>query len=207
VSENRSGRNVIQSATDIKSWQQELPTVAAARPARCPVCDAPSCPVGGAIQLQGHGLRERQVRGPMGPDEVATMITIVARRFRCVPCGAVVLVVPREVHGRRVYTASAIAFALALWGLVLATVARVRRRVSPAKYIGDTAVTGWTTLRRWARDVARGRLFSPAPDPPASATLRLVAANAAKVLAASADPTTRALPIEHRAFLGAAHAT
>jgi hypothetical protein len=32
-----------------------------------------------------------------------------------------------------------------------------------------------------------------------------VAANAASALAASADPTTRVLAVEHRAFLGAAH--
>lgn len=133
------------------------------------------------------------------------MITIEARRFRCVPCGAVIIVVPREVHGRRVYSTSAIGFALALWGLVLATAAEVRRRVSPAKILGPTAVTGWATLRRWARDVARGGLFPPAPDPGPAASLRSIAARTATVLAASADPTTRALPSEQRAFLGAAH--
>ncbi len=117
-----------------------------------------------------------------------------------------ILVVPREVCGRRVYSASAIGFALALWGLVLATAAEVRRRVSPAKVVGDAAVTGWSTLRRWARAVARGRLFPSAPDPGPSASLRRVAASAAAALAASADATTRALPIAHRAFLGAAHA-
>jgi hypothetical protein len=163
--------------------------------------------VGGPIQLQGHGTRERQVRGPGGPEAPAVLVTITARRYRCVPCGAVVIVVPREVRGRRVYSASAIGFALALWGLVQATAAQVRRRVCPATILGDAAVTGWATLRRWARDVARGRLFPGVPGPPdPSATLRRVAASAASALAASADPTTRALAIERRAFLGAAHA-
>jgi hypothetical protein len=77
--------------------------------------------------------------------------------------------------------------------------------VSPAKMVGDTAIAGWITLRRWARDTAAGRLFPLAPDPGPSASLRRIAAGAAAALAASADSTTRALPIEHRAFLGAAH--
>ncbi|WP_437753069.1 hypothetical protein [Sorangium sp. So ce1389] len=134
------------------------------------------------------------------------MISVTVRRYRCLSCGAVLLVVPRGVLGRRAYSAAAIGFALALWGLALATAAEVRRRVCPAKILGQSAVTGWATLRRWARDVARRNLFAEAPDPGPSASLRQSAASAAASFAASADPTTRALPIEHRAFFGAAHA-
>jgi len=206
VSRNRSGDSVIQSDIDIKRWQQRPPTVAEARPGRCPVCGVASCPVGGPICLQGHGSRERQIWGPAGPDEPPEMLSVTARRYRCVPCGAVLIVVPRGVRGRRVYSAGAIGFALALWGLTLATAAEVRRRVSPARLLGDAAVTGWATLRRWAREVARRRLFAEVPDPGPSASLRQLAASAAAALAASADPTTRALPLAHRAFLGAAHA-
>lgn len=203
---NRSGRSVIQSAIDIKRWQQQPPSVVEARPARCPACGAASCPLGGAIGLQGHGRRERQVWGPAGPDQRPEVISVTARRYRCLSCGAVLLVVPCGVLGRRVYSAAAIGFALALWGLALATAAEVRRRVGPAKILGESAVTGWATLRRWARDVAQRRLFADAPGPGPPASLRQSAASAAAVLAASADPTTRALPIEHRAFFGAAHA-
>ena len=163
--------------------------------------------MGGGIQLQGHGTREREVRGPPGAVAGAALVVVVARRYRCVPCGAVLIVVPCEVRGRRVYSASAIGLALALWGLLGATAAQVRRRVCPATILGATAVTGWATLRRWARDLARGRLFCGVPGPPgSSATLRRRAASAASALAARADPTTRGLAIEHRAFLGAAHA-
>ncbi|WP_437976141.1 hypothetical protein WMF11_04345 [Sorangium sp. So ce295] len=203
---NRSGRSVIQSAIDIKRWQQQLPTVVEARPARCPVCGAASCPLGGAIRLQGHGRRERQVWGPTSPDQPPEVLSVTARRYRCLDCGAVLLVVPRGVLGLRVYSAAAIGFALALWGLALSTAAEVRRRVGPAKILGDSAVAGWATLRRWARDVAQRRLFADAPDPGPSASLRKSAAAAAASLAASADPTTRALPLEQRAFFGAAHA-
>lgn len=203
---NRSGASVVRSAIDIKRWLQSPPSVEAARPARCPACRAASGRVGAPIALHGHGTREREVRGPLelGGPPVSRVVT--ARRYRCVPCGAVAIVVPCELRGRRVYSASAIAFALALWGLVRATAAEVRRRVSPAARVGDTAAAGWVTLRRWARDVSRRRLFPSVPDPGSSASLREVAARAATVLAASAEPTTRALDLEHRAFLGAAQA-
>ena len=177
-----------------------------ARPSRCPICEAASCPVGGLLQLHGHGTRVRQVRGPGGLLEPPETVEITVRRYRCVPCGAVIVVVPFEVVAGRLYSASAIGFALALWGLVVTTAARVRQRVCPARVLGATAASGWVTLRRWARAVARGELFPSVPGAGPSASLRRVAARAAAALAASAAPTSRELAIEHRAFLGAAHA-
>jgi hypothetical protein len=206
VHKNRSGTSVVQSAFSIKSWQVRLPTVEEARPGRCPACGAASCPTGGSVQLQGHGTRARQVRGPSSPGEAAVTVEVMARRYRCVACHSVIVVVPEGLLGRRLYSASAIGLALALWGLVQATAAQVRRRVCPATILGDAAVTGWVTLRRWARDIARGKLFPSVPSPGSGASLRGVAAGAASALAASADPTTRALAVERRAFLGAAHA-
>ena len=202
----RSHGSVIQSLIDLKTWIARTPCVAEARPAACPCCKAASCPVGGRIQLHGHGLRERQVRGPRGPGEAAAIIVIVGRRYRCVCCGALILVVPREVLPRRQYSASAIGLALALWGLVQATALVVRRRISPATALGFDAMTGWVTLRRWASAVKERRLFASVPAARSSATLREVAGLAATALAASADPTTRHLPLEQRAFLGAAQA-
>lgn len=197
---------MVQSAIDIKSWQQRLPTVNEVRPSCCPLCAAASCPVGGPLQLHGHGLRERQVRGPTGPDEPAVMVGISARRYCCVACGAVIIVVPREVLAGRQYSASAIGFALALFGLALATAAEVRRRVGPITIVGATAATGWATLRRWARAVRDKHLFPSSPLPTPGSTLREVAASAAAALAASADATTRSLTLSARAFFGAAHA-
>jgi len=162
--------------------------------------------VGGGIQLHGHGTRKRQVRGPCEAGAPAALVDVVARRYRCVPCGAVIIVVPYEVRGRRVYSASAIGLALALWGLLGATAAQVRQQVCPAAVLGAAGATGWETLRRWGRDIRRRLLFPTVPPPSPSASLRGVAARAATVLAASAAPTTRSLPIEHRAFLGAAQA-
>ena len=206
VSRNRSGTSVVQSAIELKSWLERPPSVDQARPASCPACQAASRPVGGSLQLQGHGTRERQVRGPLSPDEAATTVVVTVRRYRCVRCGAVLVVVPREVCAGRLYSVAAISFALALWGLVQASAAEVRRRVSPAAIVGHAAATGWATLRRWARAVVRGKLFPAAPLPDPGARLRRVAAHAAAAVAASAEPTTRSLPLEQRAFFGAAHA-
>jgi hypothetical protein len=129
---------------------------------------------------------------------------IQVRRYRCVPCGAVITVVPQEILARRRYSASAIGFALALWGLALATVATVRMRISPAKIRGFGATTNWATLLRWARAVQSNALFPSVLKPAPGATLREVAASAAATLAARADPMSRGLALATRAFFGAA---
>ena len=206
MQKNRSHGKIIQSEISLKHWIAQTPTVAEARPAACLDCKAASCPVGGRIQIHGHGLRERQVRGPLGPGEKAVTVGVLGRRYLCVVCGAVFLVVPREVLPRRQYSAAAIGLALALWGLVKATAIAVRLQISPSTVLGFDAMTGWVTLRRWAKAVKTGGLFSSVPAAGPSATLREVAALAATALAASADPTTRHLPLAQRAFLGAAHA-
>jgi hypothetical protein len=154
--------------------------------------------------LEGHGTRERQALGPMTYNAAPTMVVIVARRYRCNACRAVSVVVPREVRAKRLYIASAMALALALWGHAKMSAKAVREHVNPAKITGNCSI-GWATLRRWAKDVAHGKLFVDLPHPPIGAKLRDVAATAAAALAANAGAHTRGLPLEHRAFIGAAH--
>jgi hypothetical protein len=129
---------------------------------------------------------------------------IVTRRYRCQPCGAVIAVVPAGVLRRRLYTAGAIALALALYGVIGLAPAEVRARVSPLRIVGATAAGGWASLRRWARAVRRGRLFGGVRAPAETATLRQVAARAATTLAAYA-PAAGGLALDSAAFLGAAH--
>jgi len=134
------------------------------------------------------------------------IVEVMGQRYRCLSCGALVVVVPRSVLAGRRYSASAIAYALALWGLALATAASVRARVNPARHVGDAAAGTWTSLRRWTRAVRERRLFPTVPLPAASATWREVAASAAAALAGQAGPASRAWPSEVRAFAGAARA-
>ena len=127
---------MLQSAVNIKTWLERPPTVEEVRPARCPQCSVASCPLGGRVALHGHGTRSRQVRGPSAPREAPGFVTIDARRYRCVPCGAVIVVVPTEVLARRSYSSSAIGFALALFGALRLTAAEVRQRISPLRIVG-----------------------------------------------------------------------
>ncbi len=147
---NRSDTTIIQSHIDLKSWQARFPSVDEVRPHRCPKCGAPSRPVGAPIVIHGHGLRDRQVRGPSAPDAPPTMVVIMARRYLCTACGTVPVVVPREVRARRLYSVSAMALALALWGLVKMPSRVVRERVNPARIVAEPTL-GWVTVCTAAR--------------------------------------------------------
>jgi hypothetical protein len=204
IAGDRSKIRIVQSALDVKRWMERPPTVDEVRPARCPACEAPSRPVGGLLGLHGHGLRERHQWGPAVLGAAAAVVAILARRYQCQPCGAVVLVVPRGILRRRLYSAGAVALALALWSVAELAPAEVRRRVSPFTILGATAAAGWASLRRWSRAVRAGRLFPVVRALPAEASLRQAAARAATTLAACA-PGSGGLPLDSAAFLGAAH--
>src|SRR5687768_17558971 len=107
---DRSSARIIYSDQDLKRWIDGVPSAEAARPARCPACSAPSRPVGAAVVLVGHGLRDRQVRGPLEPAGPPTEITIQVRRYRCRACRAIVVVVPRGVAHARLFSLCAIAW-------------------------------------------------------------------------------------------------
>lgn len=172
------------------------------RPGRCPICGASSRPAGGALGLHGHGLRERHQWSPLEPSDTPSLIGVLLRRYLCQSCGAVVVVGPRGLVRRRLYSAGAIALTLALYGVAGLAPAEVRRRVSPLRIVGPTAAAGWASLRRWSRAVRARRLFPAVRALPADATLRQVAARAATTLAAYAPGAGR-LAIESAAFLGA----
>jgi hypothetical protein len=123
---------------------------------------------------------------------------VAVRRYRGRCCAAVVTVVPRGVVGRRHYSATAIALALALYAL--GTAAReVRRRVSSWRVVG-AAATAWITLCRWIAAGAEGRLFIGIGARVAGQ--RAIAERLASVIAAQAPPSARARPLPERAFLG-----
>ncbi len=202
---HQSVDRIVYSALDVTSWMQAPPSVEAARPGRCPVCGGASRPAGGRLGLHGHGFRERQQRGPPSPDAEPQIICLRCRRYLCQEerCGAVILVVPRGVLHRRLYSAPAIALAFALFGCARIPPAEVRSRVSPWRIVGDAAAGGWTTLRRWVRAVRGRALFRAVRAVPASFTTRQLAERAATTLAAHAPPGCDRAPIATRAFFGA----
>jgi len=197
--EARSTTGIVYSKLDVKSWIARTPSVDEARPARCPACDSASRPIGGLLVLVGHGLRARQQCGPLEPDGTPVAIVLLLRRYLCLHCGAVATVVPRGVAPRRHYSALAVAWALALFGLLRRPAPEVRRRTSPSRIVGEAARTDWVTLRRWCY-AARSAL--PAL---ASLTLRQAAARRAQSLVAAAPPALSHLDLAARAFWGAMH--
>jgi hypothetical protein len=205
VDGSRSSSRIVHIGIDVKSWVARLPSVNEARPGKCPCCGAASRPAGGRIVLHGHGLRARDQWGPPDATAPPELGEIIGRRYECQRCDAVLLVLPRGVLQRRLYSAAAIALALALWGVDDLASAEVRARVSPWRIIGDTAARGWASLRRWAKAVRAGALFACVRGSGEGSRLREIAARAATTVAAYAPSRADALPTSTRAFLGAAH--
>jgi hypothetical protein len=205
VDGGQSSSRIVHIGIDVKSWTARLPSVDEVRPAACTCCGAASRPLGGRIVLHGHGIRRRDQWGP--PDGVARpeVGEVAGRRYRCTACHALLLVLPRGMLRRRLYSAAAIALALALWAVDDLAPAEVRSRVSPWRIVGAAAAGGWASLRRWSRAVRTGALFATVRALPGEARLREVAARAATTVAAHAPASADALPLATRAFLGAAH--
>jgi ferredoxin len=178
-----------------------MPSPSESRPSRCCGCGAASRPHGALLVVHGDGTRERQVRGPVDAQGRPELGTVRVRRFECQRCGACMVVMPRELLPRRLYTASAIGLALALWSLMGATEAATRVRVSPFAIVGVAAATRWMTLRRWATDAGAGRLFATSRAPPSGFVRRQHAERAAAALVALAPA---GLPLEQAAFVGGA---
>lgn len=180
----RSGAGIVYSAVEVKNWAENLPSVGQARPACCSRCGAASRPPGAALVVVGHGVRERQVRGPadvMGEPEIRT---IVVRRYRCRRCGGITTVLPHGLCARRHYSASAIGLSVCLFGIERLSVGETRRRVCPWRSGFETE--HWTTLPGWIAAIEQGRLLSQVRPLPSGLSLRARAERAATSLCALA---------------------
>jgi len=154
------------------------------------------------VQLWGHGVRARQVRGPLAFGEDPSLVTVEGRRYQCQRCEVVIIVEPRSVLRYRHFSGSAVAMALAVFGVESASAAQARRRVSPWRTIGHAACRGWVTLHRWIAVAREGRLL-PAVRHRAAGDDRRVAARVARAVASRAPPPWDA-SVAARAFAGAA---
>ncbi len=200
---DRSSHRLIHYPLKIKPWIDRLPTSEEARPGQCPSCGAASRPMGVGLVLHGHGVRERQIRGPETPGGRPQLQIIQLRRYRCQDCRAVVTVGPLDLMPGWLFSAPAIAWALALYGLAKVSASEVRRRVSPWPVVGATATGSWASLKRWIRSVRQRKLFSVVRPCPATWSPKQVAERAASTLAALAPPSDLSLPLEHQAWHGA----
>lgn len=195
----RSVHTLIRFDRPFKSWIDRPLDIHDLRPRACVGCGCVSGPRG-RLALHGHGVRERQQRGPADLGAPPKIVTLKLRRYICVHCHAVMTVAPALVR-RKLFSAFAIAWALALFGLLSEPASQVRARVSPWQVRGAAAASTWRTLHRWAAD-AHALFGTPAAS--ADTDLRRRAHRVSMALAARAGPTTRDVPIDHRAALGAA---
>jgi hypothetical protein len=194
-----SGEGIVYSATEIKKWVEEMPSAERVRPACCSQCGAASRPLGAAVVVVGHGLRERQVRGPGEPTGEPQIRTISVRRYRCRLCGGLTTVLPRGLAARRHYSASAIGLSLCLYGMRGLSLGETRQRVCPWRAGFETE--RWTTLPGWLTAIAEGRLLSGVRPSPPSFSLREQAERAAATLCAL---SLEGGSLEAQAFQGAA---
>ncbi len=199
MQQRRSGSGIVYSAIDVKKWAEEVPTVAQARPACCSRCGAAGRPLGAAVVVVGHGVRERQIRGPASVVGEPMIRTVLVRRYRCLRCGGLTTVLPRGLTARRHYSASAIGLALCLFGMRGLSVGETRRRVCSWR-VGFEPER-WTTLTGWVAVIEQGRLFVPVRPCPPSFSLRERAERAAATLCGLA---LSAGSLEAQAFEGAA---
>ena len=102
---------------------------------------------------------------------------------------------------RRYYSGSAIAGALARYGLANQSRPTVRKHTCSWQIVGPAAESGWAALGRWITAVRRGTLLSCVRAMPATFTARQVAQRAATTMVALAPTTTGELL--ERAFAGA----
>lgn len=130
----------------------------------------------------------------------ATLVVIEVRRYECQECDAVMTVVPREVLPRMLFTASAIALALALYGLKGRSARAIRAEVSPLREVG-TPEGGWKSLHRWIKRAPA--LWACIRATATDASARVRAERAATTLAAHAAAGES---LTHAAFAGAVRA-
>lgn len=141
--------------------------------------------------------------GPGAPGGVAKLRELAIRRYRCTKCRTVMTVVPSEVLTKRLYTAAAIGWALALYGLSMLSPSAVRALVSPWRRWGATDACRWQSLRRWAVAALEGRLFGCVRAMPKDWSPRKAAARTAVLLGSHALPSPEPPSLDVLAFHGA----
>jgi len=139
----------------VERWLQQMPTVEQARPARCPVCGAPSHAVGAGLGLHGHGVRSRQVWGPLSAEAEPEIHDVPVRRYKCQSCGQTFTVGPEAMARRYLYMVTTIVAGLWRWGQRREPARRVRQRLSPLRVQGEARPGRWASLSRWTEQRER----------------------------------------------------
>jgi hypothetical protein len=181
---------LIQNSHAVNSWPKES-DVEAARPSHCRKCNV-GARCGDNIQLQGHGLRQRQVWGPPWPGAEPEVVLVVVRRYRCSACAATMTACPKGLAKSHRYSLPAIAAALLRWALHEWPAPEVRGAISPWRAEGLNAQQRWRSLLRWSR---RGSSLFRLGKPPGGGDTshRNAAHRVAHIVLATAPPAASEL--------------
>jgi hypothetical protein len=118
------------------------------RPSHCVICGQVACNEDGTLQLVGHGIYLRQVRGLTKTGWIEVWI----QRFLCLICGHTMGLLPDWLLPYRWYAAPAIVEALYRHCILRETAAAIG-----ARFGRPTDATEWKSLRRWRKQL----LISP----------------------------------------------
>jgi hypothetical protein len=174
---------IVRTQILVETWNARLPDVDEIRPQQCPSCQGRHQENGCAIH--GHGTRKRTLWGPAQMGGEPTVRVVVVRRYRCVSCRCILVVVPAEVGQHVNFTLPVILVALVTWALERVTAGAVLSQLSPSPRRGNSDPWLWSSIRRW---VERRRVLFPQVDIPDQPTMRETAAALVAAMAARMNP-------------------
>ena len=118
------------------------------RPAHCVICGQAAQNAEGILQVVGHGMYSRQVRGLTETGE----LTVWIQRFLCLVCGHTMSLLPDWLLPYRWYAATAIIEALYRHCILMENTVSIG-----ARFGRPSDATEWKSLRRWRKQL----LISP----------------------------------------------
>ena len=120
------------------------PFLKALRPQYCVFCGQAARSAEGVLQLVGHGMYSRQVRGLVETG----WIVIWIRRFLCLACGHTMSLLPDWLHPWRWYAGPVIVEALFRHCILREPAGSIGARFGRAEGVAE-----WRSLRRWRKQL------------------------------------------------------
>jgi hypothetical protein len=140
--------SLVATVEQLCALSADSPSLESLRPLFCLLCGQPARNSEGVLQLVGHGMYSRQVRGLVETD----WIVIWIRRFLCLACGHTMSRLPDWLHPWRWYAGTVIVEALYRHCILLEPAATIG-----ARFGRPHGATEWRSLRRWRKQL----LMSP----------------------------------------------
>jgi len=132
--------SLAESVEQLCARNKHAPSLEALRLCHCAFCGAAARNSDGVLQLVGHGMYSRQVRGLV----ITGWIVIWVRRFLCLVCGHTMSRLPDWLHPWRWYAGTVIVEALYRHCVLREDSCSIGVLFGRSEY-----ATEWRSLRRW----------------------------------------------------------